>query len=495
MEGLKALRKSFFMRSLIKSLVTIVLILGFCRICFCETDAVQQASPQAKEESWEEKHADQSALELFNSSDIILNQDGSFTESSHVTYKILNELGKDIGEFPIAYDARYQKIKNIQAYTITPEGKKYRYEKIRDIDTSVEAFYSETRKKVISLRNVTPGNTIDIQYQVFNSQDAIKGEFFWCVGMFDTYPRKHQIVTLSIPEKFKFYLKDIHNPDIKPQIIQQNGRIIYKWEFKEDETYDEDLTLEEYHPPVFEFMPFTCISTMQDWSQLADWVRKTYSENIVSNKEIRSVVSTITKDKNSLQEKIEAIQKYLYENFRYVGIELGEYNLIPHRADEVFKNKFGDCKDQSILFITMLKELGVKAYPVLVRSFASGDIREFLPDPKYFDHVIVAVELKGKLYFVDPLIEGYRLNEIPYPLEKAYALVVADKDYKFLQLPVMDLKQKTTTNENICNLHSDGSVIIDFKFTLNRQDSINQRRDMKLTPEKWQRILSRCWRI
>jgi transglutaminase-like putative cysteine protease len=461
-------------------IIVIILILASYGVSLAEIDIAKEESWQ---KAWDQKHADKAIVELFSSFEIEINRDGSYTEKVHFIERIQNERGMIYGEIPIAYDNRYEKIKKIKAYTITPDGKRYRCRKIQDIDTSVEAYYSDTRKKVISMSNVIPGSIIDIEYEKFHNRGVIKGEYFCTWVLSDIIPRKYQILIYSVPEDMAIYFKYIRI-DKRPKISKKNGRIIYRWEFKNDECYDEELIEESFTVPQVELVPYLCISTMKDWSELGDWIRQVYSKNIILTDEIKTVIRQITKDKESLQEKIEAITKYLRDNFRYVAMMLAEHNLEPHPAYEVFQNKFGDCKDQSILLITMLKELGMKSYPVLVRDYKDGDIREFLPSPNYFNHVIVAVELEGKLYFVDPLIEGYRIDEIPYGLEGDYVFIVTDKNSEFMQLPFMHLSQKTVINNNNIYLRDDGSAVIELKYIADRNESINLRKNIRLSTQR-----------
>ncbi len=74
-----------------------------------------------------------------------------------------------------------------------------------------------------------------------------------------------------------------------------------------------------------------------------------------------------------------------------MAIEIGVGGYQPHPAADVFKNKYGDCKDKATLLITMLGHIGLRGYPALVGT--RGDIEA---DPKTptlatFDHMIVAL--------------------------------------------------------------------------------------------------------
>ncbi|MBL7131749.1 MAG: DUF3857 and transglutaminase domain-containing protein [Candidatus Omnitrophica bacterium] len=459
----------------IKRLIFAILFLGFSGVCL--------AQPEVEQDSWEDRHSDESSLNTFSSYKVELRKNGSYTEDIHIIIKIQNEEAMGLGEMPIYYNKKYQTVKKIKAYIITPDGKRHKYEKIQDLSTSEEAYYSDKRKKIITMPKAVPGSVIDLQYQVFNKQGPIKGEYFYFQSLYSTVPIKHDIVTLIVPDAMEINFKYVNTED-RSQVTRKKGKVYYKWEFKDDDGYDEDYAKEDYTPPAIEIMPYVSISTMKDWPGISSWCWDEYSKKAVSNPEIKSEVEKITQDKNTPEEKITAISEYMYDNYRYVAMSIDGHNLVPHPADEIFNNKFGDCKDQSLLFITMLKAIDIQAYPVLVRSMGRGDPSGFLPNPGHFNHVIVAVDLGDKLLFVDPLLEGYLPSEISYDLEGSYVFIVDGKAGQFRQLAFMDLKQKTLVTESTVHLQADGSAVVEATVILDRSNSIYKRRWFRLVTDR-----------
>ena len=453
-----------------KKLLVIVLFLAISGACYAEED-------------WDKLHADESDVDIFFSYYTRLNPDYSYTENIRHVKRIQNEDAMSFGEIPIVYNKKRQSVKNIKAFITAPDGKKYRYKMIQDVDVSSESDYSDNRKKIITMPNVVKGSTIDYEYTVFNKYSPIEGEYFDTVNLYSPNPFKHIIVTLDAPDSVKLYFRNM-NTQKDPEITRPKGRTVYKWEFKDDDIYDENLAIESYTPAAIEFLPITFISTMKDWSELNAWYWKEFSKNIVSSPEIKSEAAKITGSKISPEDKIMAIARYLYDNYRYVSMNLDEHNYEPHPADEVFKNKFGDCKDQTVLLITMLKEIGIEAYPVLVCGEASGDPAGILPNPWAFDHLIAGVKLGNEIYFLDPLEDGYRFGETPYSLQGSYAFIVDGDKGKFTQLPFMELGQKVNISRSRIRLRSDGDALVENVAISDRQTSINTRKSIKLATKK-----------
>ena len=74
--------------------------------------------------SFEEKHQDKDAILLEYNDTIKVNEDWSYRKEKYNKLKILKEEARSMGEIPIPYDKEKDKITELSAYTITPDGKK-----------------------------------------------------------------------------------------------------------------------------------------------------------------------------------------------------------------------------------------------------------------------------------------------------------------------------------------------------------------------------------
>jgi transglutaminase-like putative cysteine protease len=434
-------------------------------------------------DAWDEKHRDEAAIVVYSSSATELNKGGSYTKSMRWIKRIQKENAKGYGEIAVGYNKKRQVIKKIEAYLVTADGEKYFPKIIQDIGTSKEGEYSDYRKKIITMNNVIPGCTIYFYAEKFNRYGPVSGEYSDLLAFYAAAPQKHTVEELAVPQDLKLFFKPINNPP-EPVITRNGKKVVYRWEFKDDQLYDEKLSREENLPPLIECLPFLSISTMKDWDQFARWYGEKFSGNIIISKAIDETVKKITKNKTTATAKIMAISKYIHDNFRYVAMNLDDHDFQPHPADEVFNDKLGDCKDYTVLLITMLKQAGIEVYPALVHQSEQGDIRQLLPSTDYFYHLIAAVKIGNKLFFVDPLVKGYKPNEIPANLEKEYVLIVNAKGGRIIQLPFMNIAQKTNIEVNHFYLKPDGSAIIKGKEILDRRASIEIREYFKLASRK-----------
>lgn len=152
--------------------------------------------------------------------------------------------------------------------------------------------------------------------------------------------------------------------------------------------------------------------------------------------------------------------------------------------DEVFNNKYGDCKDQVLVCLALLKEAGIIAYPALFCNEDDGSPKDKLPMPGYFGHVILAIELEDKTYYTDILAKGYRFDEIPLGLQGGYVFVVNDKGGLFEQLPILDETENLTSKDTKITIKEDGSALIETTSLWPKGLSINLRERWKNMTEK-----------
>ncbi|HEV2481533.1 MAG TPA: transglutaminase-like domain-containing protein [Puia sp.] len=84
----------------------------------------------------------------------------------------------------------------------------------------------------------------------------------------------------------------------------------------------------------------------------------------------RRQVHALTDGLTASREKIRVLYRFLQQNTHYVGIELGIGGWQPYDAAYVYNKKYGDCKALSNYMVALLKEAGIRAYPVLIRGGA-----------------------------------------------------------------------------------------------------------------------------
>lgn len=114
---------------------------------------------------------------------------------------------------------------------------------------------------------------------------------------------------------------------------------------------------------------------------------------------IEEVAKRLTKELNSDAEKVQALARHVQQEITYKAIEFGRRARIPQPVAAITRNRFGDCKDHSLLLHQLLRAAGIASHLTLINS--GGLLRSQFASLDQFDHAIVYVpDVNGGL-FVD----------------------------------------------------------------------------------------------
>jgi len=227
----------------------------------------------------------------------------------------------------------------------------------------------------------------------------------------------------------KGYLRPV--PELDPQIREVSGKKEYIWEIGEvPEILEEDRM-----PAWADVTDHVFISNFRSWTDIFLWWKGLVEDKLAANKEIKDKVASIVRGSKTLREKAMALYSFVCEDIRYVAVEYGEAGFEPHTASEIFLNKYGDCKDQAVLLLTMLREAGIKCYPVLI-----GTRGVFELDPEFptlvFNHAIACCEIDGETVFMDPTSETVSFGDIPAGDQNRKVLVFKEDRAEVLETPL-----------------------------------------------------------
>jgi len=87
-----------------------------------------------------------------------------------------------------------------------------------------------------------------------------------------------------------------------------------------------------------------------------------------------------------------------------------------------------------VLLVTMLKEAGFQAYPVLIATREYYNLNEDFPSVM-FNHCIAAVSYNKELVFLDPTAETCPFGDLPRGDQKRRVLVFQEEGYKIENTP------------------------------------------------------------
>jgi hypothetical protein len=403
------------------------------------------------------------ALILYCDEKIEVTPQNTKVASLHYVIKILNPRGKEeFSEAHIDYDSTDEKVELEYARTIKPDGAvaEVGARHIRDVSKYLNfPLYSNARVFIISFPEVAEGSVIEYKARIYSSQLINKKDIVLGYPVQAPEPVIRANFTLTLPKEKKLFIRELNTDynnfgaELKPRVSEKDGRLIYSWRFEDIP----QVLPESNMPPQVEINPALLISTFSNWQDIYNWWWGLAKDKVKVNEAIKQKVKELTRGKPSDEAKLRAIYNFCAKEIRYVAVEYGQAGYEPHSAEDIFKNKYGDCKDQAILLVTMLKEAGLSAWPVLIGTREYYNLNEDFP-AVLFNHCIAAVSLGGKVVFMDPTAETCSFGDLPGDDQDRKVLFFKENGYEIKMTPLYDgrhnlmkqgLKMKIAPDESI----------------------------------------------
>jgi transglutaminase-like putative cysteine protease len=165
------------------------------------------------------------------------------------------------------------------------------------------------------------------------------------------------------------------------------------------------LRNETQRPGWHEFYPRVEFSEFADWNELREWALPLYQTSVEGPRgrpdpALAALVDDLKREPDPATRILKALA-VVQEEVRYTGIEIGAGAYRPSPPAVVLARRYGDCKDKTLLLVTLLRASGIDAAPALVDTVRRRGVRERLPAPGAFDHVIARVRSGERTWWLD----------------------------------------------------------------------------------------------
>lgn len=361
--------------------------------------------------------------------------DGSYKELMEFQVKILTEDARAYYlRSPFAFFKSFQKWKLLKA-TVTTEGQTTEVDdvEIKDVDSGGTAFDDKSIARVTFPR-MKIGSVIYLKTERL-SGSILEGAFGYgdCLSGTSRYKSYEVNIDSKIPLKVNTYGIPGY---LKIKSRKRKGQTRVTVRLKKP--YYRSLMKEDYS--YFDKAPSACysVSIPNAFAKMGPHYSKEYSK--VYQQKLPSLYqSLIAKEKKDTPsfEQIDRLMEGLRRNIKYLGDwRTRKGKFLPRDLAEVAKSGYGDCKDYATGLTAMLRHLGYEAYPALIfRDYNHHRKEKALPGPRSFNHVITAVQMKGRTHFVDPTNQIVQSRYIYQDIDQRRVLVLDGRSKRAKQTP------------------------------------------------------------
>ena len=285
--------------------------------------------------------------------------------------------------------------------------------------------YSGEVTASILVNDVRVGDTLEYSYSLFGQNPVFGSRFFATASWDQGFPTALRRVVLNHPvgRRISWRLIGERQPAaLTPADSVHEGmrRLVF------EQRSMAKVNIEPMTPP--DYVPYRGLqfSEFASWGDVVGWAGELFQSNKEPSDDVRAVVETLRK-KTTEEDRVVAALEFVQSEIRYFSVSMGESSHRPTQPDVVLKRRYGDCKDKSLLLLTLLQALSIPAKPVLVDFGRLKGIDAALPSPELFNHVIVQATVGGQAFYLDPTWLGQhsRLRRMGQLHEGAQVLVVA----------------------------------------------------------------------
>lgn len=176
------------------------------------------------------------------------------------------------------------------------------------------------------------------------------------------------------------------------------------------------MFIEGNSPPWYDPTPRAELTSFNGWGDVAEWALPLYEISDTERTELAELAHDLLVGKTSEQRILAAIH-FVQDNVRYLGQEEGLWGYQPRNPVFCFQQRFGDCKEKSLLLVALLDLLDIEAFPLLVSTKYQRQLGNHPPAPSTLNHCVVGLEFAGETIFVDPTMnhQGGSLDNWYFP--------------------------------------------------------------------------------
>ncbi len=451
----------------------LLLLFGFaCNTCFGQNYAANLIPDSLK--------VNAEAVKRFEEVYVIIKSPSVAVVKEKCAYTILNEDGARHATYNGHY-SKLIKLNDVQGKLYDATGKLLKIVRKRDISD----FATDDDMSLMTDDRVKQHNFYFSNYPYtveYESETQYDGTFFLPRWLPVEAPRmsvQESNFIIETPGDYQLRYKHL-NIGLPVTGIIRDGVKSLGWQLKNKVA----MLSEPYQPQWRDVTPFVMLApsqftfggyqgNMSSWKDLGSFMHSLYIGRDQLPPAIKQDVQKLTSNLTGTYERIDALYRYLQDNTRYISIQLGIGGWQPFDANFVASKKYGDCKALSNYMVSLLKEAGVKAYPVIIRS-GEGErgLWDDFPAP-FFNHVVMCVPLEKDTLWLECTNQTIATGYMGSSTCNRKALMVTENGGYVVSTPTYGMNENLQSRKIKASIDAEGNLLADVhtRFTGIQQET------------------------
>ena len=295
------------------------------------------------------------------------------------------------------------------------------------------AMYTSVRTFYIQLPRLEPGDVVELRYRVDDVTPRNEfADYFGALEYFESNePIGHVEWVLLTPQRRQLMIDHQGIEGLEQKVDEKAEQRIYRFWAQDVPAVEPEPAM----PPWSEVLGFVHVSTFEDYAALGRWYWGLARDQLELDEQTRQLAHRLAQGLSTEREKVAAVYNWVINNTRYVALEFGIYGYKPRRCVQTVSRGWGDCKDKAAVIVALLRELGIEATLVIVRTQMRGGFASNIASLAPFDHAIAYVPSLG--LYLDGTAEYTGLEELPAMDQGALGVLINRGDSKLVTVDAL----------------------------------------------------------
>lgn len=399
------------------------------------------------------KYSGESVVQLLKQQHInIETQKGKLEIYQTVTKKyIFFKKGRGFPFEQSVYTSEFYELVSFEANTYRLEGEKYKKIPVKDYiektNSGSYTFYDDQNELKFIFHGISEGTIVELTTKIKIKEPRLLNTVFlsWM------YPIQKLQISFKCDAEVKLDLLKFNtkNNNVKFEITETKNSKTFSLEMNDIK----GTILDDNAPDIRYFLPHVVpiirnyihknevIDVLTDNHSLYRWYYTFISDTKegIKTDAIKALADSITQDCEMEICKIEKLYYWVQKNIKYIAFEYGLGGFIPRKPDEILKNRYGDCKDNSSLLHELAKQAGIKTYFTWIGTNDIPYTYSQVSSPVSDNHMIITyIDTDSNFYFLDATSKYSQLDFPSSFIQGKEALIGINKsDFIIKKVPLV----------------------------------------------------------
>lgn len=221
----------------------------------------------------------------------------------------------------------------------------------------------------------------------------------------------------------------------------------------------DDYTSKMYFQLVRYTDPYNNIKFIAEWSDLLDRIYEQYRPYLQGDRIAKNRAKDLITDESDPTRQLEVIYNFVWDSID-TGESKGFLGIGLQSVRTTLKDRQGSRGNKNLLLLTMLREIGIDARPVVISTRSHGRIYTRIPRLRSFNHTIVLSRINNKNYFMDTADPFCPLGMLPPNDITDYGFLITDDAFKVIKLPKQNSSSMYLAESHSAELKETGELTV-----------------------------------